>query len=60
MHVLKLLERGVPGIGYLLKDRVSDVREFTDGFGGLPAAFGDDPEVVAPAGHPSPAAGSGR
>jgi len=28
------LERGASGIGHLLKDRVSDVREFTDGFGG--------------------------
>ena len=34
MHALKLLERGAPGIGYLLKDRVSDVREFTEGSAG--------------------------
>lgn len=29
-HALKLLERGGEGVGYLLKDRVSDVRQFVD------------------------------
>ena len=29
-HALKLLERGGDGVGYLLKDRVSDVRQFVD------------------------------
>jgi DNA-binding NarL/FixJ family response regulator len=47
-HALRLLERGAAGIGYLLKDRVSDVREFTDAVrrvaGGGSAI---DPEVVA-------------
>lgn len=47
-HALKLLEHGAAGIGYLLKDRVSDVREFTDAVrrvaGGGSAI---DPEVVA-------------
>src|SRR6266568_2470058 len=47
-HALRLLERGAGRIGYLLKDRVSDVREFTDavhrvGSGGSAI----DPEVVA-------------
>ena len=47
-HALRLLERGAAGIGYLLKDRVSDVREFLDsvrrvGTGGSAI----DPEVVA-------------
>jgi DNA-binding NarL/FixJ family response regulator len=47
-HALRLLERGAAGVGYLLKDRVSDVREFVDcvrrvGTGGSAI----DPEVVA-------------
>jgi len=47
-HALRLLERGAGRIGYLLKDRVSDVGEFTDavrrvGSGGSAI----DPEVVA-------------
>lgn len=47
-HALRLLERGAGRIGYLLKDRVSDVGEFTDavrrvGLGGSAI----DPEVVA-------------
>lgn len=29
-HALKLLERGGDGVGYLLKDRVADVRQFVD------------------------------
>jgi serine/threonine-protein kinase len=29
-HALKLLEQGGHGVGYLLKDRVSDVRQFVD------------------------------
>ncbi|HLQ61102.1 MAG TPA: response regulator transcription factor [Candidatus Acidoferrales bacterium] len=47
-HALRLLERGAGGVGYLLKDRVSDVREFTDAVrrvGGGGSAI--DPEVVA-------------
>lgn len=47
-HALRLLERGAARIGYLLKDRVSDVREFTDAVrrvaGGGSAI---DPEVVS-------------
>lgn len=47
-HAIKLLERGAGRIGYLLKDRVSDVGEFTDavrrvGSGGSAI----DPDVVA-------------
>lgn len=47
-HALRLLERGADRIGYLLKDRVSDVREFVEtvrrvGSGGSAI----DPEVVA-------------
>lgn len=47
-HALRLLERGAGRIGYLLKDRVSDVGEFTDavrrvGSGGSAI----DPDVVA-------------
>jgi serine/threonine-protein kinase len=47
-HALRLLERGAARVGYLLKDRVSDVREFIDavrrvGNGGSAI----DPEVVA-------------
>lgn len=47
-HALRLLERGAARIGYLLKDRVSDVGEFTDavrrvGSGGSAI----DPDVVA-------------
>lgn len=47
-HALRLLERGAGRIGYLLKDRVSDVREFLDAVrrvaGGGSAI---DPEVVS-------------
>jgi DNA-binding NarL/FixJ family response regulator len=47
-HALRLLERGAGRIGYLLKDRVSNVREFTDAVrrvaGGGSAI---DPEVVS-------------
>jgi len=47
-HALRLLERGAGRIGYLLKDRVSNVREFTDAVrrvaGGGSAM---DPEVVS-------------
>ena len=47
-HALRLLERGAGRVGYLLKDRVSDIREFLDavrrvGAGGSAI----DPEVVA-------------
>jgi len=47
-HALRLLERGAARVGYLLKDRVSDVREFVDvvrrvGAGGSAI----DPDVVA-------------
>lgn len=47
-HALKLLEQGVDGIGYLLKDSVSDVREFVDAVRRV-AAGGSaiDPEVVS-------------
>ena len=47
-HALRLLEHGAGRIGYLLKDRVSDVREFIDAVrrvaGGGSAI---DPEVVS-------------
>ena len=47
-HAVRLLERGAGGVGYLLKDRVADVREFIDavrrvGAGGSAI----DPEVVS-------------
>lgn len=47
-HALKLLEQGTDGIGYLLKDSVSDVREFVDTVRRV-AAGGSaiDPEVVS-------------
>jgi len=47
-HALKLLERGGDGVGYLLKDRVSDVRQFVDAVRRV-AAGGSviDPEVVS-------------
>ncbi|HEV2216018.1 MAG TPA: response regulator transcription factor [Candidatus Dormibacteraeota bacterium] len=47
-HALKLLEQGTDGIGYLLKDSVSDVREFVDAVRRV-AAGGSaiDPEVVS-------------
>ena len=47
-HALRLLERGASGIGYLLKDRVSDVRDFVDAVRRV-AAGGSaiDPEVVS-------------
>jgi DNA-binding NarL/FixJ family response regulator len=47
-HALRLLEHGASGIGYLLKDRVSDVREFLAAVrrvGSGSSAI--DPEVVA-------------
>jgi serine/threonine-protein kinase len=47
-HALRLLERGAGRVGYLLKDRVSNVREFVDAVrrvaGGGSAI---DPEVVS-------------
>jgi DNA-binding NarL/FixJ family response regulator len=47
-HAVRLLEHGAGRLGYLLKDRVADVREFTDavrrvGAGGSAL----DPEVVS-------------
>ena len=47
-HALKLLERGGDGVGYLLKDRVSDVRQFVEALRRV-AAGGSviDPEVVS-------------
>ncbi|TMD18824.1 MAG: response regulator transcription factor [Chloroflexi bacterium] len=47
-HALKLLERGGDGVGYLLKDRVSDVRQFVEAVRRV-AAGGSviDPEVVS-------------
>jgi DNA-binding NarL/FixJ family response regulator len=47
-QALKLLENGSDGIGYLLKDSVSDVREFVDAVRRV-AAGGSaiDPEVVS-------------
>jgi DNA-binding NarL/FixJ family response regulator len=47
-HALRLLERGGDGVGYLLKDRVSDVRQFVDAVRRV-AAGGSviDPEVVS-------------
>jgi len=47
-HALRLLENGAGRIGYLLKDRVSDVRDFTDAVRRV-AAGGSaiDPEVVS-------------
>jgi DNA-binding NarL/FixJ family response regulator len=47
-HAIRLLERGAGGIGYLLKDRVSDVREFVDAVRRV-ATGGSaiDPEVVS-------------
>jgi len=47
-HAVRLLELGAGGLGYLLKDRVADVREFIDavrrvGAGGSAI----DPEVVS-------------
>lgn len=47
-HAMRLLERGAGRIGYLLKDRVSDVRDFVDAVRRV-AAGGSaiDPEVVS-------------
>lgn len=47
-HALRLLEKGAGGLGYLLKDRVSDVREFVNAVRRV-AAGGSaiDPDVVA-------------
>ncbi len=47
-HALRLLEKGAGGLGYLLKDRVSDVREFVNAVRRI-AAGGSaiDPDVVA-------------
>jgi len=47
-HALRLLEQGAGRIGYLLKDRVSDVRDFIDAVRRV-AAGGSaiDPEVVS-------------
>lgn len=47
-HALKLLERGAAGVGYLLKDRVSDVREFVEAIRRVGAGGSAiDPDVVA-------------
>ena len=47
-HALRLLERGAGRIGYLLKDRVADVRDFVDAVRRV-ASGGSaiDPEVVS-------------
>jgi DNA-binding NarL/FixJ family response regulator len=47
-HAVRLLEQGAAGLGYLLKDRVADVREFIDAVRRI-AAGGSaiDPEVVS-------------
>jgi serine/threonine-protein kinase len=47
-HALRLLERGAGRVGYLLKDRVSNVREFVDAIRRV-ASGGSaiDPEVVS-------------
>ena len=47
-HALRLLERGAGSIGYLLKDRVSDIRDFVDAIRRV-AQGGSaiDPEVVS-------------
>jgi len=47
-HALRLLAKGAGGLGYLLKDRVSDVREFVNAVRRI-AAGGSaiDPDVVA-------------
>lgn len=47
-HAMRLLEHGAGRVGYLLKDRVSDVREFVDAVRRV-ASGGSaiDPEVVA-------------
>ncbi len=47
-YVSELLEGGAAGVGYLLKDRVADVAEFTDALARV-AAGGTalDPEVVS-------------
>jgi len=47
-HAIRLLERGASRIGYLLKDRVSDVKEFVDAVRRV-ATGGSaiDPEVVS-------------
>jgi DNA-binding NarL/FixJ family response regulator len=47
-HALRLLEEGTAGVGYLLKDRVADVRDVVDALRRV-AAGGSviDPEVVA-------------
>ena len=47
-HAMRLLERGAGRIGYLLKDRVSDVRDFIDAVRRV-ASGGSaiDPEVVS-------------
>jgi len=47
-HAIRLLERGAGRIGYLLKDRVSDVREFIDAVRRVDAGGSAiDPEVVS-------------
>lgn len=46
-HALRLLENGAAGLGYLLKDRVSDLREFVDAVRRIGAGGSAiDPEVV--------------
>jgi len=47
-HAVRLLERGAGGLGYLLKDRVADVREFIDAVRRIGAGGSAiDPEVVS-------------
>lgn len=47
-HAMQLLERGAGRIGYLLKDRVSDVRDFIDAVRRVSAGGSAiDPEVVS-------------
>jgi DNA-binding NarL/FixJ family response regulator len=47
-HVARLLEDGAGGVGYLLKDRVADGREFLDALGRLvDGGSVIDPEVIA-------------
>jgi DNA-binding NarL/FixJ family response regulator len=47
-HAVRLLEQGAGGLGYLLKDRVADVREFIDAVRRVGAGSSAiDPEVVS-------------
>ena len=54
-YALELLADSAEGVGYLLKDRVSDVKDFTAAVKRV--ALGGtalDPEVVSPLGRPAP------